>query len=93
MKRSLVNSLFLEQGRDQITVIVSKKKKKRGSKSFFSAFVRCRWVRITKVMGFMLGRLCKVEEVFFDIFSTNVMLACFSNKGKAHQVIMWLLVC
>lgn len=92
MKTSLVNSLFLEQGRDQITLFVSKKKK-RGSKSFFSAFVRCRWVRITKVMGFMLGRFCKVEEVFFDIFSTNVMIVCFSNKGKAHQVIMWLLVC
>ena len=67
--------------------------KRRGRQSFSSAFVRCRWARITKSDGiyavpflhFVIGR---GAEVFSEIASVNVTLVCPQNR-KEHHLIMW----
>ena len=50
----LAQSTGYSQGkaRDRVALIV---KEKRRKVELLLAFVRCRWARITKVLGFMLG--------------------------------------
>ena len=68
--------------------------KRRGRPGFSPTFVRRRWARITKVMGFMLGRCCHFlslawTEVFSEIASKPSVI-CVCSGTEKNITLCWL---